>query len=270
MQNKKNKLYFLLAMCMVLCLAAGTGFMYAKLQGGQLFDVGGFKLYAEAAGDDKPVVVLEAGYGSWSTDWAGVVQELSKYATIFTYDRAGLGKSDPSSRPRTSAEQADQLHTLLEKAKLHGPYILVGHSLGGITMRVFAAKYPEKVEGIVLVDSSHEEQNVRLYNALSPEIQEMYASQFVDEGSYDEVQQSLDQALATRTAIRNLPLYVITAGFHGMNPEAEAVWQELQKELVSLSKKGKQVMALEYSHNVHKENPMLVAGIIKQMIDQVK
>lgn len=271
MQNMKFKSYFVVVGLLVISLFS-TGFFFAPkpLEGKQMIDLGGYNLYMNIEGKGKPVVVLEAGYGATSEDWTAVAAELSKVATVVTYDRAYLGQSDPSYITKTAEEQVIQLHTLLKKANLRGPYILVGHSLGGVNVRVFAAKYPKEVAGIVLVDASHEDQNTRLFNVLSAELKAAYSEQFKAEGSYDEVQASLDQAKATKGALKNVPLFVVSATVHGMGDTAEAVWAELQKELAALSTKGKQFIATGSTHSVHKENPALIVQVVKEMIQTVK
>lgn len=126
---------------------------------GQMIDVGGFRLHLFGTGKiDGPVVILEAGLGSHSLDWALVQSSVSEFARVYSYDRAGYGWSEESPNERTSINMVEELHTLLNKAGISGPYILVGHSLGGINVRLFASRYPNEVAGVVLVDSSHEDQ----------------------------------------------------------------------------------------------------------------
>jgi pimeloyl-ACP methyl ester carboxylesterase len=129
---------------------------------GQLVDVGGYKLHINCTGEGSPTVILEAGWGDYSTTWAYVQPEVAKNTRVCSYDRAGHGWSDPSPHPRTASWRVDELHTLLVNANVQGPYVLVGHSLGGILVRVYAHTYPEEVVGMVLVDSMHEEQYERL------------------------------------------------------------------------------------------------------------
>lgn len=129
---------------------------------GKLVDVGGYKLHLYSTGSGGPVVILDAGLGCISSDWCLVQPEIAKFAHVISYDRAGTGWSEKSPHPRTSGQIVEELHTLLQNAKIPGPYILVGHSFGGQNIQLFAAKYPTEVAGIVLVDSAHEEQEKRL------------------------------------------------------------------------------------------------------------
>ena len=130
-----------------------------------MVDVGGYKLHINCTGkaeEGQPTVILDAGLGGYSLDWAQVQPEVAKFAHVCSYDRAGLGWSDESPNPRTSKYIAQELHDLLANAAEVGPFILVGHSFGGINVRVFANKYPEEVAGVVLVDASHEDQKSKL------------------------------------------------------------------------------------------------------------
>ena len=120
---------------------------------GQMVDVGGYRLHIKCTGEGSPTVVIESGWGEMSASWGWVQPEVAKITRVCTYDRAGMGWSEASPQPRTAREFAKELHTLLEKANEPGPYVLVGHSLGGYTMLVYAHDYPEEVSGLVLIDA---------------------------------------------------------------------------------------------------------------------
>ncbi len=129
---------------------------------GQRVDVGGYSLHIHCTGEGSPTVVVDAGNGDFSLGWSGIQPEVAKSTRICTYDRAGYGWSDPSPKPRTAKVMAEELHALLVGAGIESPYILVGHSLGGHNVRMFADLYAGEVEGIILVDSAHPEQFERL------------------------------------------------------------------------------------------------------------
>jgi len=145
---------------------------------GQLVDVGGYKLHIHCMGEGSPTVILAAGLADFSLTWAYVQPEVAKNTRVCSYDRAGLGWSDLSPHPRTASRLAEELHTLLISADIPGPYVLVGHSLGGMVMRVYAHNYPSEVVGMVLVDSLHEDQPVRLPLQLSRKILQLQTKQF--------------------------------------------------------------------------------------------
>jgi pimeloyl-ACP methyl ester carboxylesterase len=122
---------------------------------GELVDIGGRRLHIQISGDapvSAPTVILEAGLAATSLSWASVQPLIGNFARVASYDRAGLGWSDDAVAPATARNAADDLHLLLGRAGLPAPYILVGHSLGGLIVRVFQQVYPELVAGLVLVD----------------------------------------------------------------------------------------------------------------------
>ena len=124
---------------------------------GELIDVGGHRLHLNEMGKGSPIVVLDAGAGGTSLDWSFIQGELAKTTHVCTYDRAGFGWSEQGPKPRTSEQIVEELHTLLANAEVKPPYVLVGHSFGGLNMRLFTSRYPDEVVGLVLVDSVHED-----------------------------------------------------------------------------------------------------------------
>ena len=128
---------------------------------GQLVDIGGYRLHLYCTGEGSPTVILEAGGGNPWLSWYKVQPQVAQFTRVCSYDRAGLGWSDPSPKPRTTKVIAEELHTLLHNAGIAGPFVMVGHSLGGMDARMFASQYPAEVVGMVLVDSSHPDQDDR-------------------------------------------------------------------------------------------------------------
>lgn len=119
---------------------------------GRLVDVGGRSLHLNVFGSGSPVVVLEAGIAASSLSWALVAKQAAAFTTVVTYDRAGFGWSDPAPHRSTALDAARDLATLLDKTELPGPFLLVGHSFGGLIARVFEQQFPVRVAGLVLVD----------------------------------------------------------------------------------------------------------------------
>ncbi len=129
---------------------------------GKLIDVGGHRLHLNSMGKGNPTVILDAGAGGTSLDWSFVQDELAKTTRVCTYDRAGFGWSEQGPTPRTSERIVEELHALLTNAEIEAPYVLVGHSFGGLNARLYAARYPDEVAGLVLVDSVHEDLYLRM------------------------------------------------------------------------------------------------------------
>jgi len=116
-----------------------------------MIDIGGRRLHV-VEGGRGPAVVFESGISATCLNWTQIRAEVERFARVCTYDRAWLGWSDPARSPRTTSAIVDDLHALLEAAQISGPYVLVGHSFGGMLVRAYAVRYPVDVAGLVLVD----------------------------------------------------------------------------------------------------------------------
>ena len=125
---------------------------------GEMVDVGGYSLHINCVGQGSPTVVLDAGSGGFSAQWVRVQREVSGTTRVCAYDRAGMGWSEMGPEPRDAKQISSELHALLAKADIEGPYVLVGHSFGGLYMQTYAARYPDEVAGVSLVESSHPDQ----------------------------------------------------------------------------------------------------------------
>ena len=119
---------------------------------GVLVNVHGHKMHIYCVGEGSPIIVLDHAGGGSSVDWSLIQSKLAEHTRVCTYDRAGYGWSDYNPAPRTLTQQVNELQVLLTGANEQGPYILVGHSYGARVARVFAAKYPDEVAGMVLMD----------------------------------------------------------------------------------------------------------------------
>lgn len=123
---------------------------------GQMVDAGGHRLHINCVGEGSPTVILEAGSSDTSLNWEPIQAPLAQTTRVCAYDRAGLGWSEAGPLPRSPQQIAAELHTALTHAGIEGPYVLVGHSIGGKHARMFAALYPQEVAGVVLDDARHE------------------------------------------------------------------------------------------------------------------
>ena len=121
---------------------------------GQLIDVGGYRLHIHCTGSGSPTVVLQPGGGDMSSAMGWIAPAVAEHTRVCVYDRAGRGWSDPSGTTQDGEQIATDLHTLLHRAHVPGPYVLAGHSFGGLYVRIFAARYPNEVAGMVLIDST--------------------------------------------------------------------------------------------------------------------
>ena len=152
-----------------LIVAAGAIYQFATVEWeshlypppGQLVDIGSLRLHIKCTGAGSPTVILEAGPNDSSLIWQLVQPQISTFTHVCSYDRAGFGWSDPPNEPRSSSNIANELERLLTRAAVPGPYLLVGHDFGTLDLRVFAARHPQQVAGMVFVDSVHPDMHHR-------------------------------------------------------------------------------------------------------------
>jgi pimeloyl-ACP methyl ester carboxylesterase len=171
MRMKRIARASLAGLCLVTLSLAITGALYEMIgrwrdarrfpQRGHLVHAGSIRMNIDCSGQGSPTVILESGSGGPSLDWLMVQPEVAKFSRVCSYDRAGYGWSDSGPEPRSSLQIAHELKQLLQAAGEKGPYVLVGHSMGGYDIRVYTGQYPNDVAGMVLVDASHEDQDLR-------------------------------------------------------------------------------------------------------------
>jgi pimeloyl-ACP methyl ester carboxylesterase len=271
---------------------------------GQMVDVGGHRLHINCAGTGSPTVVIEAGLGDWSAAWSSWVQpEAAKTTRVCTYDRAGYGHSEPGPLPRTAAQFAQELHTALQGGQIPGPYVLVGHSAGGLSVRVFAHDYPADVAGVVLIDSMSPGDAgatpsqmtlpsgigwvltlparigalrlltgpLHLKPHVAPEVAESYDAfsvtpQFLQAYLDEFMGVPVSQAQAgVVTSFGALPLIVLSRGLD-QDPE----WMEGQTDLLQLSSTSEQLIAATSGHNIEYDQPDAAVGAIVKMVEQIR
>lgn len=164
--NRKSRLLAAIIPCIT-----GIGYMYQAVAEahdqhnhpppGTLVDIDDCRLHIQDEGNGGPSVILEAGLGGMSSAWAWIQPETAKFSRVISYDRAGLGWSGPDTAPKTAALAARRLRSALLHSHVPPPYVLVGHSMGGLFIRVFADLYPNEVAGMVLLDAVHPDQHLR-------------------------------------------------------------------------------------------------------------
>ena len=302
----------------VILLLAAIGATYQAIESsrdereppaGRLVDVGGHKMHIDCEGQGTPTVVLEAGLWDDSTAWRKVQPEIAKLTRVCSYDRAGLGYSDP--RPDQvpdSRNIARNLHMLLANAGVRPPYVLVGHSLGGIHIRVYQNLYPSGVVGMVLVDSGHPDQEDRL----APEMNKIQSRLYLKsklwglavplgiprllglcgltvechwqtvkarEAEVQAIRASADEARHTGS-LDSMPLVVVSHDPEKgatpvlISPEVsqrfEEQWVRMQEELARLSTKGSRVVAIGSAHYVQIDRGDVVIAAIQKVLDEAR
>ena len=191
-------------------------FLLGKTSFHRRLDVGGYKLYINCEGRMRkgvPVVVMDSGMGNSSESWLGIQPKVAEFARVCIYDRAGLGNSDPSIHTQTITQIVLDLYNLLARAGVSGPLILVGHSLGGINVRLYASMYPKAVVGMVLVDSAHEEQFARMDALIPEDIKKQFPPGAFEVTSPEKIDFKENQDRKARLAKwhADIPLIVLTA-----------------------------------------------------------
>jgi len=238
-------------------------------------DAGTRKLRYRCTGEGVPTVLIEAGGGtsfetlySWEKQhnfrpgWLMVIAEIEKATRVCVYDRAGLGRSGKAPVPRTSADVATDLHALLRNEKIVTPIVCVGQSFGGSSCRIFASRYPKLVAGMVLVDTSDADSPHRPDLTRSAESIDLEANAVL---------------LRKAKGIGDDPLIVLTASPTSTDPmippaqqqDWNRIHQELQRELLGLSTRSRQIIATKAGHNIQREEPQLVIDAVLEVVRQV-
>lgn len=265
---------------MIALLLIGCETITAPLPDKHTTDIDGYRLEYATAGEGKPVIVFLNGFGcEMDESWNNIYPEAKKIGTVFAYNRLGTGGSDNPDQPQSATVIVETLRKLLQKNALSPPYILVGHSAGGLYANLFARQHPQEVAGVVLVDSSHPDQEEMWLNR-SNKMQYMMdkvvgtifdwftAASLMFElkpFSADSMQQVRGAGL-----FPNIPLVVVSAG-KGVPfwvPGRDVLNQmhhENQLNLTSMSQQGKQIVAEKSSHFVMSTEPELVIWAIREV-----
>ena len=297
-------LRILVGLCGLIVVTAITGATYQWLATrkelaatpppGHLVDIGGYRLHLWCTGDGAPAVILDTGLGGSTPDWGFVQPVVARFTRVCSYDRAGMGYSDPGPSPRTARRIANELAELLARSGIDGPVVLVGASIAGFNVRVFASDHPERAAGLVLVDASHEDQAhevppmarfvpllstigvLRLVGvsfgqrveSLAPSVRPFARATSFRAAGYqaaaDEIIHIRDSASEVRSSRRKLtiPVLVVTGG-----QGADETWRQLQRDQASLSERGCLMIAQQSGHVVSVDQPDIVVEAIRTVVE---
>jgi pimeloyl-ACP methyl ester carboxylesterase len=236
-----------------------------------LVSIGDRSLWFECVGEGSPTVILESGLGGDHRTWEQVQPALAASARVCTYDRAGIGESDPAEGPRTASDAVEDLASLLEAAETDAPYVLVGFSYGGAIAQLFAATHPDEVVGLVLVESNHPLEAEQFEEHLTAsQIEEDRAAMLGNPEQMD-VFASLDE-LQAAGSLPNVPLVVVTAGISegwppGWDAETfDALRAAQQADLATMTEQGSQVIAESSTHHVPSQEPDTIIAAVEQVL----
>lgn len=247
----------------------------------RMVDFGEYQVHLKEAGKGQPIIILEAGLGSGLDDYDTLQSAISKFTKVVLYDRPGLGESSESPNPRTLPVYVNELKELLRTEKIDPPYILIGHSLGGLIMRYYAYKYPEEIVGLVLIDSTpehwfdyfrstHSIEEINKFNkALDPN----------SNGSTGTTRKEWEQfemncQLIKETEIpQDIPIRIISSAKYsneheaiGYHSEDMNVWVEMQASLMNNSNNAKQIITVDSGHSIHHNEPELIIKSVEELV----
>ncbi|HEY1813752.1 MAG TPA: alpha/beta fold hydrolase [Kofleriaceae bacterium] len=245
-----------------------------------MFDVGGGAMYLRCTGTAAPTVVFDSALGMGADEWNAIAPSIARTARVCVYDRKGVGRSAPPGRePHSPHAMADELHALLARASIGGPYVLVGHSIGGITMRLFAAAHPDEVAGVVLVEAADDPM---VLWALMPK-----SAVDARRAELDRSPEGLDldtfvaaarEMHATSTSLGDKPLVILSRGKPDAPPTASpevarqwlARWDAQQAELPTLAPGAVRVVAPTSGHMMQHDAPALIIAAVEEVVHVVQ
>ncbi|GLR70578.1 alpha/beta fold hydrolase [Agaribacter marinus] len=272
---------------------------------GKFSQVGNIEMYSETVGDGPVTVVFDSGMGHSLLVWRDVINGLSSSFKTFAYDRAGLGYSGKSQKPRTSQIMVNELHALLQAQSIEGPLILVGHSFGGLNVQLFAKTYPEQVKGLVLVESIHPDYlsyippqpswrrkrltigkwlapfgvprlylsgNDAHHKAVMTTVKHQYTS--LDEAKH--LEESTNQVASLVNNLGSLPIIILARNTASAQLKStlsaqnqNVKWAELQERFLGLSNNATIIYSQERRHSIHRLQPALVIKAVEHISESI-
>ncbi|HXX67046.1 MAG TPA: alpha/beta hydrolase, partial [Polyangiaceae bacterium] len=245
-----------------------------------LVQVGSLSMYVHCVGEGGPLVVLEAGLGNDASVWDRVEPRIGRFTHVCAYDRAGLGRSSLAPRPHSNRQMAQELYSLLHEVGFAPPYVLVGHSMGGTNVRLFAGEHPNEVVGMVLVDAASGEdwlQSFALHSESSRAEFKQGLLKLPEGLDFDTFKAGFADADASGGSLGDTPLLVLTRGREpnppppGVSAEVAAkvgrVHRERQPDLLRLSSNSLQIVAANGGHLIQVDVPDLVVAAVAEVVD---
>lgn len=270
---------YLVPVPLILLLLLGCSTMI-PIANKEITDFDGRKLEHASAGEGQPLIVFISGGGPADMDsWGKVYPEAQSTSKVFAYNRFGDGHSDQVAEAQTGAKVVATLRELLQRLGFTPPYILVGHSLGGLYANLFARLHPREVAGIVLVDSSHPDQGEMMRNpgmiwsVINGAIQKLYAT--INPTKFSEIAVFDETASQVKNAgpFPDVPLAVITAGKRFTLLASDKMIQTVddhQRDLAAMSPQGQQIIAERSGHFVQNDQPEVVIRAIREVVEQTR
>ena len=241
-------------------------------------NINGYKLFSKYYANGSPAVLFEAGMGDGCEIWSSIQNKISLVTTTFSYDRAGIGKSDVSVIPRTCLDIVEDLSKLLAKVSVKPPFILVGHSFGGLVARLFASIYPDLIAGMVLVDAAPEHKEMAFEKVLPNHLRfsnrAYYSNPMLNPEKIDKMKSY--KQIENHKCMFKFSLTVITRGLPDHydqdwpNQEILDVEQKLQFEFRKLAGNSKFIVAQRSRHYIQNDEPELIVESITEMINKCR
>ena len=272
---------------------------------GEMVFVGERQIHLLCQGQGSPAVILESGIPGSSLGWASVIEDIASFATVCAYDRAGYGWSQSGPEPRTISNIARELRDLLRTAGVDPPYILAGHSFGGLVVQLYASQFPDEVAGMVLVDSSHPdlarrpgqfeqiagvafrlkllaplgiprlmfdpppagspESRSSSVRTMEKEILSTTRSFWTIASEMKGLRESLNQAAEDPPRLGRKPLVVLTEGQH-----RREFWHAMQEKLTKLSDASEWHVVNGAGHFIHRDKPDIMVDAVRRVVESTR